>query len=109
MSVINKSLLPPKYIENVQTVQYEALNGRAIIDKMTVTNSGAVNASFSVWIVYGAPDGSNLIIDDKTIAPNDTYKCPEMIGHIIENGGELYGISSDSNTLVLTISGREVT
>lgn len=110
MSVIVRDLIQPKRIEAVQTSQYEAVDVKAIIDKSTVTNTTANNASFNINIFYPTESvqDSNLIIDNITVGPGETYLCTELIGHVIEDGGILSAIASSANSLTIKVSGREI-
>jgi hypothetical protein len=110
MSVTTKVLVPAKEMETVQTTQYTATNATAIIDKATVTNTTAGNLTFSVNLVTsgGSAGASNLIIDDRAIAPGETYTCPELVGQVLANGGFISTIASAAG-LTLRVSGREIT
>ena len=85
MGVVN--LVPPKQLAATQVSQYTTNGVKAVIDKCTVTNTSALNASFSVNIIRSgvSVSNANLIIDNKTVYPGDTYRCPELIGHVLEN------------------------
>jgi hypothetical protein len=110
MAVIAKVLVPPKQMENSQTAQYTATAVKAIIDKVTVTNTGASNATFSVNLVTvsGSAGNSNLVIDTKTVVPDETYLCPELVGQVLEAGSFISTIASAATTLTLRVSGREI-
>jgi predicted phage tail protein len=111
MAVTPKVLIPPKQAENAQTSQYTATNARAIIDKFTVTNTSAGNVTISVNLVTsgGTAGAANLIIDTRTIAPDETYTCPELVGHVIEAGGFISTLASAGASLTIRCSGREIT
>jgi len=110
MAVTPKVLVPPLQMQNSQTTQYTATAVRAIIDKATVTNTDTVNRTFSVNLVTsgGSAGNSNLVIDDKTIVPGETYLCPELVGQVLEVGGFISTIASAATALTLRISGREI-
>jgi hypothetical protein len=97
-------------MENSQTAQYTATAVKAIIDKVTVTNTGASNATFSVNLVTvsGSAGNSNLVIDTKTVVPDETYLCPELVGQVLEAGSFISTIASAATTLTLRVSGREI-
>ena len=111
MTVTVAVLVPPKQMEAVQTTQYTATNVRAIIDKATVTNTDTVNRTFSVNLVTsgGSAGNSNLVIDDRTVVPGETYLCPELVGQALESGGFISTIASAATALTLRVSGREIT
>jgi hypothetical protein len=110
MAVTLKVLVPPKQLENAQTTQYTATNVRAIIDKATITNTSANNVTVSVNLVTvsGSAGVSNLIIDTRTIVPDETYLCPELVGQVLEAGGFISTIAGTASTLTMRVSGREV-
>ena len=111
MSVLVKVLIPAKQAENVQTTQYTAVNCKTIIDKATVTNTSANNVTLSVNLVTsgGSPGASNLIMDARAIAPDESYTCPELVGQVLEPGGFISTLASAATSLTLRVSGREIT
>ena len=111
MTVSIKVLIPAKQAENAQTTQYTAANCKAIIDKFTVTNTTAANVTFSVNLVTsgGVPTASNLVMDTRAIAPDETYTCPELVGQALESGSFISTIASAAAALTIRASGREIT
>jgi P pilus assembly chaperone PapD len=111
MTITVKVLVPPKQLENSQTTQYTATNCRAIIDKCTVTNTSASNITISVNLVTsgGTAGASNLIVDDRSIVPNETYTFPELVGQALESGSFISTIASAATSLTMRVSGREIT
>ena len=111
MTVTVKVLVPPKQLEATQTTQYTATNAKAIIDKATVTNTDTVNRTFSVNLVTsgGSAGNANLVIDDRTVVPGETYLCQELVGQALESGGFISTIASAATALTLRVSGREIT
>ena len=111
MTVSIKVLIPAKQAENTQTTQYTAVNCKALIDKFTVTNTTAGNLTFSANLVTsgGSAATSNLIIDARGIAPDETYTCPELVGQALEPGGFISTIASAATSLTIRASGREIT
>ena len=111
MTVTVKVLIPAKQAENTQTTQYTATNAKAIIDKFTVTNTSASNVTFSCNLVTtgGTAGTSNLIIDTRTIVPDETYTCPELVGQALESGGFISTIAGAGTSLTIRASGREIT
>lgn len=111
MTVTVKVLVPPLQMQNSQTTQYTATAAKAIIDKATVTNTDTVNRTFSVNLVTsgGSAGNSNLVIDDRTVVPGETYLCPELVGQALDPGGFISTIASAATALTLRVSGREIT
>ena len=110
MTVTIKVLIPAKQAENSQTTQYTAVNVKAIIDKFTVTNTSANNVTFSCNLVTvsGSAGASNLIVDSRTIVPDETYTCPELVGQALEPGGFISTIAGAATSLTIRASGREI-
>ena len=110
MTVTVKVLIPAKQAEGSQTTQYTASNVKAIIDKFTVTNTSGNNVTFSCNLVTvsGSAGASNLIIDTRTIVPDETYTCPELVGQALDSGGFISTIAGAATSLTIRASGREI-
>lgn len=110
MTVSLIALIPAKQVENAQTTQNTAQNTTAYIDKFTVTNTSGANVTFSANIVTvgGAPGANNLILQTRTIAPRETYACPELVGQVLQNGDYISTIASTAAALTMRASGREI-
>lgn len=111
MAVIVKALIPAKQAEAVQTTQYTAVNARAVIDKMTATNTTASNVLLSVNLVTagGSTSSANLIISARAIGPGETYVCTELAGQVLESGGFISTLAGTASALTIRASGREIT
>ena len=97
-------------MEAAQTTQYTAVNCAAIIDKFTVTNVTAVNATIDVHLVPsgGAAGVSNLIIDGRIIAAGEAYTFPGIVGHGLA-AGDFISTTGTAASLVIRCQGREIT
>jgi hypothetical protein len=111
MTVTVRVLIPAKQAENAQTVQYTASNCKAIIDKFTATNTSASNVTISVNLITsgGSAGVSNLIVDNRSIVPDETYTFPELVGQALESGGVISTLASAATSLTIRASGREIT
>jgi protein involved in polysaccharide export with SLBB domain len=111
MTVTVRNIIPAKQMEAAQTTQYTSVAARTIIDSVTVTNTDTVNRTFSVNLVQsaGSPGNSNLIIDDRTVVPGETYRCFELVGQVLEPGAFISTIASAATALTIRANGREVT
>lgn len=111
MTVTVKLLIPPKQMESSQTTQYTATAAKALITTATVTNTDTVNRTFSVNLVQvgDTASNSNLIIDNRTVVPGETYRCPELAGHALDPGGFISTIASNDASLTLRVTGSEIT
>lgn len=110
MTVTAKPLIGSKQMESAQTTQYTAVNCTAIIDKFTATNTSASNAVISVNLVSsgGSAGATNLIVDNRSIAPDETYTFPELVGQVLANGGFI-STTGTATSLTIRSSGREIT
>jgi hypothetical protein len=111
MTVSIKVLIPAKQAENAQTTQYTATNCKTIIDKFTATNTAAGNVTISVNLVTaaGSAAASNLIVDARSIAPDETYTFPELVGQALDPSGFISTIASAATSLTIRANGREIT
>jgi hypothetical protein len=111
MTTTVSNIIPAKFAENAQTTQYTAVNCKTIIDKFTVTNisAGAVTFSANLVVVAGSAGSSNLILKNKSIAVNETYSCPELVGQTLDIGGFISTIAGSASALTIRASGREIT
>ena len=111
MAVTEKPIITAKYAENAQTTQYTAVNCRTSIVKFTATNVSGINATLSINLVAsgGASGTSNLVLKTRTIAPNETYTCPEVVGHSLEPSGSISTLAGAASAIVIRASGREIT
>lgn len=111
MTTTIKNLVPSKYVESTQTKQFTAATATSIaIDSCVIHNSGSQNAIISINVVLGSDTlgNSNRLVYE-TIKPNESYLCPELIGVVLSSGDYLSTLSTVASTLVINISGREIT
>lgn len=109
MTTTIKALIEAKFAETVETAQYPSNDCKTAIDKLTVTNVSAANATITVHLVPagGAAGTSNAIV--KVIAPGATWTAPEIVGHNLEAGDAVSTIASVANALWIRASGRQFT
>jgi len=111
MTTTTTQLIAPTQIANSQATQYTATNATAKIGKFTVTNTSTSAADFSCNLVSsgGSPGSSNLIIDARAISPDETYNCPELVGHTLLTGDYISTLASAATSLTIMASGIEIT
>ena len=111
MTVTPKVLIEPKLAEATNTVQYTATGVNAIVDKFTVTNTGAAAATITVNLVtnLGTVSAANRIVASRNIDVGETYTCPELIGHVLKDADYISTVASAAGTLTIRASGREIT
>ena len=109
MTVSN--IIPAKQAENTQTTQYIASDANTIIYKFTITNTSVNTVTFSANLVVNgdAAGNDNLILDARSLAPNETYNAPELVGHVLEVGDFISTIAGASNSLTIRATGRIIT
>ena len=111
MTVTAKTLLQAAQLPSSETAQYTVpSNTRAIIDKMTVTNptGGAVTFTIKLVAAGGTAATTNTVISAQSVAAGTAYLCPEVVGHILNPSDFISALASAAASLVLRISGREV-
>lgn len=110
MTVTISNIIPAKTAENAQTTQYTSDGVQTIIDKFTATNYNTSAATISVNLVTptDTAGNSNLIVKTKTLQPSETYTFPELVGHVLPNGGFISTIASAASTINIRASGRLV-
>lgn len=89
------------------TPLYTSTNVTTIIDKCTVTNFGAASATFTVYLSTSASD-NNIVIKAKTLQPNETYTCPEVVGQVLNSAQTLNATSDTVSSMNIRVSGRQV-
>lgn len=111
MAVTYKELIPGKYVDNVDTVQYTATNCRTVIDKFTGTNVSGANATITVHLVAsgGSAQNANKVVSARQIAPGETYTFPELVGHELDPGSFISTIAGTDDVITIRASGHEIT
>lgn len=112
MAVTPAVLIGAKYAEDSQTTQYTAGNGvKVLIDKFTVTNISGSAATISINLVTSGDTAGNdnLILDAKSLAADETYTCPEIVGHVLAAGDFISTIAGTASAITMRASGRLVT
>jgi len=78
----------------------------ATIVKCTVTNTHttAIDSAF-LWLVPlgGSNDNSNILVI-RTLDPVETYDCPEVVGHTLNAGDELWGIAGTASRVNIRVT-----
>lgn len=111
MAVTLTTLISPTaYLANSQTTQYTSTNVKTRIDKFTVTNVSASAVTFALNAVPsgGTASDLNIVIKGKTIQPNETYNCPEIVGHVLEAGGFLSTLAGTASALACRATGTVI-
>jgi enterochelin esterase-like enzyme len=105
-----RALIESKLAEDVLTKQYEAVNCKTAIDKLTAVNVTGANVTMLVYLVPPsgvAGVGNQLPL--ATIAPGKSWSFPDGVGHILESGGAIWTDPSAASAVAIRASGREFT
>ena len=106
-------LVDSKFIEGAPTLQYTVTLDagqrfrRAIIDKCIVAAPPSGSETVTFWIVPpgGAQGTSNKVAARTILSTDGSYPCPEMVGHALEPGTQIWAGASTAGKLVLRITG----
>jgi hypothetical protein len=111
MTTTARPLVLSKYAANSETTEYTCPTGtRTIIDKISAYNGtgGSVALTFKIVPNAGTAGASNTLAV-KTIAAGVTETFPEVVGQVLEAGGFISVLAGAATSIVIRVSGREVT
>lgn len=108
-----KTFVPGHYLHTTISTHYTVPNNtKAIVHNAVVANSASSNAhTFTIHVIDtgSSQDTTNVVISSRTLAPLETYKCPELVGMTLTSTGTFRAICSSTSTLAFRVSGVEVT
>lgn len=109
MAVTAKNLAEGQLADAAAAI-YTATNVKTIIDAMTLTNTDTGALVVSIYLVAsaGSASASNILISSRSIAAGESYRCPEVVGHVLNTGGMIQGVAGTAAKVTYRISGREV-
>lgn len=110
MTITYSRLKEAGYLSTSTTAELSP-STKTILDKITVNNVNSAARTLNAYLVPsgGTASNANKIIDNVAIAGGEAYYCPELTGHVLENGMTLEMSASSASSLVIYISGREIT
>lgn len=110
MAITTKVLIASKTAEATQQTQYTATGVTTIIDKFTAVNYSGAAATISVNLVTVSylPTNSNLVVSSRTLQPGETYRFPELTGHVLNPGDYISTIAGTASAINIRASGREI-
>jgi uncharacterized membrane protein YjjB (DUF3815 family) len=81
---------------------------KRVITAAALVNTTAAPVAASVYLVPsgGAADASRCLISARTIAPGETYFCPELINQGLSAGGTVQALGAG---LTFRYTGRDLT
>ena len=109
MTTTPAPLVEYKFIESVETTQFTA-SGVTIIDAVSVTNSSAdaVELSLSIVPSGGSVGDDNRAIIEMILRANESYLCPEVLGHVLASGDSISALASAATSLNIRVTGRVI-
>lgn len=112
MAVTPKVLIQGQTMGTALTTYYTAVNAKTLIDKLTmVNNQGTAAVTANVYLVHTGSSATvnTQVIASKSLAVNETYTFPEIVGHSLEAGGHIAANVSAATSVTIRAAGREVT
>lgn len=111
MAVTPKVLIQGVTAGTATSTRYVATNCKTIIDKFTGANYGGSTVSLSVYLVQtgSAAANENVVVVTKALAIAETYTFPEIVGAMLEAGGQIVTVGSAQTSISVRAAGREVT
>ena len=111
MTVTSKCLLESTQLAAAQTTLYTAAGLRAILDKISATNVSGAAATITVNLVpsAGSAAATNVIVSAKSLQAGESYGFPELVGHVLNQGGFVSVLAGTGAAINFRMSGREVT
>ena len=113
MGIKVRCLYEAAYLTTSDVAIVSALPGVTyIIDKVTITNVSAtagVTATVRFVPNGGTAGTNNTVMSAKALAVNECYTCPEAVGQILNPGAFISALASANTSIVIRISGREIT
>jgi hypothetical protein len=86
---------------------YTSKDSVTSIDKLTATNESALITTVTAQLM--SPDGSQVASYKKALSPGATWPFPEVVGHVLADGGSLKMICPADNSIRVRASGRQFT
>lgn len=108
MTITAKRLVPGSVLTASAATYYTVgASTRAVIKSASIANTTAAAVPASVHIVPsgGAAAAANTVINTRSVAPNETYACPELVNHVLGAGDFIQALG---NGLTLMVSGVEI-
>lgn len=106
MATTSPKTITPTQLTNVTATYYTTpANTKAIIKKLTFTNSTATAQTVTVYLVPsgGAAGVTNILVDARVVGAKETYECFEAQGQTFQPAGTLQA-KSDAGAAI-TING----
>ena len=113
MAVIPKVLIDPFQPAAAESTAYTSPTAGkgTIIDKLSGTNvsAGTVTLTVKLIKVGTVASAANTIVNVRSLAANETYTFPEVVGHVLNPGDFISVLPSAATAITVRSSGRELT
>lgn len=109
MSTTSLCLVESAYVPAAETPVLTA-TVTTLIDAVNVFNSSgaAATVALKVYATGGTPGAGNMQAF-ASIAANQSYQCPELVGQTLNAGDVVSALAGTASALVIRISGRQIT
>jgi hypothetical protein len=111
MAINTQRLFTPVQLGTSLSTLFTAA-GKTILDKFTLTETtGATISGIDIHIIPsgGTASATNRVLSQKAVNANETYLCPELVGHTLEAGEFLQAKAGTATAVSVRGSGRVVT
>jgi hypothetical protein len=88
MPTVNQRLFAPVQLGTGLATLFTAA-GKVLIDSLTLCNTtGGTITGVELHIVPsgGGASTTTMVISNRSLLAAETYRCPELVGHTLENG-----------------------
>jgi hypothetical protein len=111
MSITPTVLIAPQQLTNAVASYYTSTNIKTRIDKLSITNPTGSAATATLYLVpaAGAANAGTTITSAKSVAPGETWNCPDMVSQILLAGGTIQAVASVGATLTISSAGVLIT
>lgn len=107
-----KAMVDGVGLTNIDTTYYTTpTNTTSKIFRATFCNDDITAIAVTITLVKSGSSASyeSRITKAKTLAPGETWSCPDIEGHVLEAGGFISMVASITGKIGCRISGIEMT
>jgi hypothetical protein len=92
------------------TVPTDPLRQKALIKKLTFTNTSGTARDVTVYLVpSGGTAGVGNLLEVRNVAAGETWSCDKAINHVLEGGDSIQAKAAAASAITATGSGAEMT
>jgi hypothetical protein len=106
MAVTPKSIADGSLTGSLVTILTVTTNTTTSIRSATFCNTTGAPVNLTVVLNPRTAGTNRVVVDNRTLADEETYNAPEMVNQILEGGGV---VQASGNGIEYYISGTEVT